>query len=134
MERFGAVGDDMQAMVRGACGDPDRDRGEEDWAKEWSYQSIRARLHHALSTGVHIHEYYSGGFCCPCQGLRVRLCMFACLRVCMSAPPQAVQRGDQRVALDRERVVVDALVCTHSHPNGPHRMNDAACVVAKLLR
>ena len=32
MERFGAVGDDMQAMVRGACGDLDRDRGEEDWA------------------------------------------------------------------------------------------------------
>ena len=28
MERFGAVGDDLQAMVRSACGDLDRDRGE----------------------------------------------------------------------------------------------------------
>ena len=32
MERFGAVGDDMEALVRGACGDLDRDRGEADWA------------------------------------------------------------------------------------------------------
>ena len=34
MERFGAVGDDMEALVRGTCGDLklDRDRGEADWA------------------------------------------------------------------------------------------------------
>eukprot|EP00966_Prymnesium_polylepis_P139394 3221041-Prymnesium_polylepis.2 len=48
---------------------------------------VRLTVHHVHS-GVHIHEYYSGGFCCR---LRARLCVFACLRVCMSAPPQAVQ-------------------------------------------
>ena len=47
MERFGAVGDDLQAMVRGACGDLDRDRGEEDWA--FSVEAaveLNSRYHH----------------------------------------------------------------------------------------
>ena len=47
MERFGAVGDDLQAMVRGACGDLDRDRGEEDWA--FSLGAVASHLLHAAS-------------------------------------------------------------------------------------
>ena len=59
MERFGAVGDDVQAMVRGACGDLDRDRGEEDWA--YSAPSIQVShsnksptyyMQHAILAGV----------------------------------------------------------------------------------
>ena len=32
MERFGAVGDDLRACIAGACGDGERDLGEDDWA------------------------------------------------------------------------------------------------------
>ena len=51
MERFGAVGDDMQAMVRGACGDLDRDRGEEDWAFSAPSQ-VTYYMQHIVLAGV----------------------------------------------------------------------------------
>ena len=51
MERFGAVGDDLQAMVRGACGDLDRDRGEEDWAFSAPSQ-VTYYMQHIVMAGV----------------------------------------------------------------------------------
>ena len=51
MERFGAVGDDLQAMVRGACGDLDRDRGEEDWAFSAPSQ-VTYYMQHLVMAGV----------------------------------------------------------------------------------
>jgi hypothetical protein len=50
-ERFGAVGDDMQAMVRGACGDLDSDRGEGDWAFSAPSQ-VTYYMQHIVLAGV----------------------------------------------------------------------------------
>ena len=45
------VWDDMQAMVRGACGDLDRDRGEEDWAFSAPSQ-VTYYMQHIVLAGV----------------------------------------------------------------------------------
>jgi hypothetical protein len=78
MERFGAVGDDMQAMVRGACGDLDRDRGEEDWALSAPSQ-VTYYMQHIVLAGVMADAAMS--VCLVCVRLRAlwAVCLFVCL-------------------------------------------------------
>eukprot|EP00966_Prymnesium_polylepis_P003596 82088-Prymnesium_polylepis.1 len=54
MERFGAVGDDMEALVWGACGDLDRDRGEADLAYFWAFTAPSAFPGHLLHAAHHL--------------------------------------------------------------------------------